>query len=91
MKAAADRRPPPGWPLLLHPRVRTMHRSVSRHVQIETSTSVKRSDEAGHHISPKLQLISRHTAEQSLAVYRELVLSDLAGKYEEAMKTFPIR
>jgi hypothetical protein len=90
MKAAADRRPPPGWPLLPHPRVRTVHRSVSRHVQIETSTSVERSDEE-HHISPKLQLISRQTAEQSLAVYRELVLSDVVGKYEEAMKTFPIR
>jgi hypothetical protein len=28
---------------------------------------------------------------QSLAVYRELALSDVAGEYEEAMKTFPIR
>ena len=42
-------------------------------------------------ISPKLQLLSGHTAEQSLAVYRDLALADVAGEYEEAMKTFPIR
>jgi len=42
-------------------------------------------------ISPKLQLLSGHTTEQSLAVYRELALSDVAGEYEKAMKTFPIR
>jgi integrase/recombinase XerD len=42
-------------------------------------------------ISPKLQLLSGHTTEQSLAVYRALVLADVAGEYEEAMKTFPIR
>jgi integrase/recombinase XerD len=42
-------------------------------------------------ISPKLQLLSGHTAEQSLAVYRELALSDVAEEYEAAMKTFPVR
>jgi integrase/recombinase XerD len=42
-------------------------------------------------ISPKLQLISGHTAEQSLAVYRALALADVAGEYEEAMATFPVK
>jgi integrase/recombinase XerD len=42
-------------------------------------------------ISPKLQLLSGHTAEQSLAVYRELALSDVAEEYEAAMQTFPVR
>jgi integrase/recombinase XerD len=41
--------------------------------------------------SPKLQLLSGHTTEQSLAVYRELALSDVAKEYETAMQTFPIR
>jgi integrase/recombinase XerD len=42
-------------------------------------------------ISPKLQLLSGHTAEQSLAVYRELALSDVAAEYQAAMQTFPVR
>jgi integrase/recombinase XerD len=42
-------------------------------------------------ISPKLQLLSGHAAEQSLAVYRVLTLSDVNAEYEEAMKTFPVR
>jgi integrase/recombinase XerD len=42
-------------------------------------------------ISPKLQLLSGHSAEQSLAVYRELSLSDVADEYEQAMRTFPVR
>jgi hypothetical protein len=42
-------------------------------------------------ISPKLQLLSGHTTEQSLAVYRALGLAEVAGEYEEAMKTFPVR
>jgi integrase/recombinase XerD len=42
-------------------------------------------------ISPKLQLLSGHTAEQSLAIYRELSLSDVAEEYEAAMRTFPVR
>jgi integrase/recombinase XerD len=42
-------------------------------------------------ISPKLQLISGHSAEQSLAVYRELTLSDVADEYEAAMQAFPVR
>jgi integrase/recombinase XerD len=41
-------------------------------------------------ISPKLQLLSGHTTEQSLAVYRELALSDVAEEYEAAMRTFPV-
>jgi integrase/recombinase XerD len=42
-------------------------------------------------ISPKLQLLSEHSTEQSLAVYRELALSDVSQEYEVAMRTFPIR
>ena len=42
-------------------------------------------------ISPKLQLLSGHATEKSLAVYRELALSDVSVEYEEAMKMFPIR
>jgi hypothetical protein len=42
-------------------------------------------------ISPKLQLLSGHTTEQSLAIYRALALSDVAGEYEKAMQTFPVR
>jgi integrase/recombinase XerD len=42
-------------------------------------------------ISPKLQLLSGHSVEQSLAVYRELSLSDVADEYEQAMQAFPVR
>jgi len=42
-------------------------------------------------ISPKLQLLSGHSEEKSLAIYRDLALSDVADEYEEAMKSFPIR
>jgi integrase/recombinase XerD len=42
-------------------------------------------------ISPKLQLLSGHTTEQSLAIYRELTLSDVAEDYQAAMQTFPVR
>jgi integrase len=42
-------------------------------------------------ISPKLRLLSGHTTEQSLAVYRALALSDVAEEYERAMQRFPIR
>jgi integrase/recombinase XerD len=42
-------------------------------------------------ISPKLQLLSGHATEQSLAVYRELALSDVAEDYQAAMQTFPVR
>jgi integrase/recombinase XerD len=42
-------------------------------------------------ISPKLQLLSGHTTEQSLAIYRTLALSDIADESEEAMRTFPVR
>jgi integrase/recombinase XerD len=42
-------------------------------------------------ISPKLQLLSGHAEEKSLAIYRDLALADVAGEYEEAMRTFPVR
>ena len=42
-------------------------------------------------ISPKLQLLSGHATEQSLAVYRELALTDIADEYEAAMQVFPVR
>jgi site-specific recombinase XerD len=42
-------------------------------------------------ISPKLQLLSGHTAEQRLALYRELTLRDVVDEYETAMRTFPVR
>ena len=42
-------------------------------------------------ISPKLQLLSGHSQEQSLAIYRDLALSDVAGEYEQAMKSFPVK
>ena len=42
-------------------------------------------------ISPRLQLLSGHTTEQSLAVYRALALSDVATEYEVAMQRFPVR
>jgi integrase/recombinase XerD len=42
-------------------------------------------------ISPKLQLLSGHAEEKSLAIYRDLASSDVAGEYEEAMRTFPVR
>jgi integrase/recombinase XerD len=42
-------------------------------------------------ISPKLQLLSGHAEEKSLAIYRDLALTDVAGEYEEAMRVFPIR
>jgi hypothetical protein len=38
-----------------------------------------------------LQLLSGHTAEQNLAAYRELALSDVAEEYEQAMQAFPVR
>jgi integrase/recombinase XerD len=41
-------------------------------------------------ISPKLQLLSGHAEEKSLAIYRDLALADVAGEYEEAMRAFPI-
>ncbi|MGH9899889.1 MAG: tyrosine-type recombinase/integrase, partial [Pyrinomonadaceae bacterium] len=42
-------------------------------------------------ISPKLQLLSGHSEEKSLAIYRDLALPDVAGEYEEAMRSFPVR
>ncbi len=42
-------------------------------------------------ISPKLQLLSGHKEEKSLAVYRDLALSDVAKEYQQAMRSFPIQ
>lgn len=42
-------------------------------------------------ISPKLQLLSGHSEEKSLQIYRDLALSDVAPEYEQAMKDFPIQ
>jgi len=42
-------------------------------------------------ISPKIQLLSGHSTENNLAIYRDLALSDVANEYEEVMKSFPIR
>jgi integrase/recombinase XerD len=42
-------------------------------------------------ISPKLQLLSGHTDEKNLEIYRDLALADVSTEYQEAMRTFPIR
>jgi site-specific recombinase XerD len=42
-------------------------------------------------VTPKLQLLSGHSEERSLAIYRDLALKDVASEYEEAMKSFPIQ
>ena len=42
-------------------------------------------------ISPKLQLLSGHSDEKSLAIYRDLALADVAEEYESAMQMFPVR
>lgn len=42
-------------------------------------------------VSPKLQLISGHSAERNLAIYRDLSLSDVESEYQQAMKTFPVQ
>lgn len=42
-------------------------------------------------ISPKLQLLSGHSEEKSLAIYRDLALADVAEEYETAMQMFPVR
>ena len=42
-------------------------------------------------ISPKLQLLSGHAEEKSLAIYRDLALSDVAQEYEDAMRAFPVK
>jgi site-specific recombinase XerD len=36
-------------------------------------------------ISPKLQLLSGHSEEKSLAIYRDLALTDIAADYKAAM------
>ncbi len=42
-------------------------------------------------ISPKIQLLSGHSEEKNLAIYRDLALKDVAEEYEQAMKSFPIK
>jgi integrase/recombinase XerD len=42
-------------------------------------------------ISPKLQLLSGHAEENSLAIYRDLALADVSDEYEQAMRSFPVR
>ena len=42
-------------------------------------------------ISPKLQLLSGHSEEKSLAIYRDLALADVAEEYQSAMQMFPVR
>lgn len=42
-------------------------------------------------ISPKLQLLSGHSEEKSLAIYQDLALSDVAEEYESAMNDFPLK
>ena len=42
-------------------------------------------------ISPKLQLLSGHSEEKSLAIYRDLALADVAEEYESAMEIFPVK
>ncbi len=42
-------------------------------------------------IRPKLQLLSGHAEENSLAIYRDLALADVAEEYETAMQAFPVR
>jgi len=42
-------------------------------------------------ISPKLQLLSGHAEENSLAIYRDLALADVSDEYEQAMPAFPLR
>jgi hypothetical protein len=42
-------------------------------------------------ILPKLQLLSGHAEEKSLAIYRDLALADVSGEYEQAMRSFPVR
>ena len=42
-------------------------------------------------ISPKLQLLSGHSEEKSLAIYRDLALSDVSEEYESAMNDFPLK
>ena len=40
---------------------------------------------------PKLQLLSGHAEEKSLALYRDLALADVSAEYEAAMQSFPVR
>jgi integrase/recombinase XerD len=42
-------------------------------------------------MSPKLQLLSGHTEERNLAIYRDLALADVSAEYEQAMQSFPVR
>jgi hypothetical protein len=39
---------------------------------------------------PKLQLLSGHAEEKSLALYRDLALADVSAEYEAAMQLCPV-
>jgi len=41
--------------------------------------------------SAKLQVLSGHSDERSLAIYRDLALADITDEYEEAMESFPVQ
>jgi site-specific recombinase XerD len=40
-------------------------------------------------ISPKLQLLSGHSEEKSLAIYRDLALADVSPEYQEGYEGVP--
>jgi hypothetical protein len=42
-------------------------------------------------LPPKLQLLSSHAEEKSLAIYWDLALTDVSAEYEEATRSFPVR
>ena len=42
-------------------------------------------------VSPKIQLLSGHSQEKNLAIYRDMALSDVAEEYEQAMRSFPVQ
>ena len=41
-------------------------------------------------IDSKMQLISGHSDRDSLSVYQDLSLGDVANEYQDAMKDFPV-
>jgi hypothetical protein len=60
------------------------------HLRREQSFLISDSGRKGI-ISPKLQLLTGHAEEKSLAIYRDLALADVSGEYEQAMRSFPVR
>ena len=69
------------------------HKPASRSGGTRTCFGIKSSRilHARAIIGPKLQLLSGHSDEKSLAIYRDLALTDVAADYEAAMHTFPGR